>query len=77
MIFIDGDHSHPQVTKDFHGVKHLGRDDTVFGSRDRGISERTASLFEDTEAPIPRSRPMAWLHLYATLLSGSIRNKLS
>ena len=23
LIFIDGDHSHPQVTNDFHGVQHL------------------------------------------------------
>jgi len=29
LIFIDGDHSHPQVTRDFHGVKHLAREDSI------------------------------------------------
>jgi hypothetical protein len=29
LIFIDGDHSHPQVTRDLEGVKHLAREDTV------------------------------------------------
>ncbi|HEX5418011.1 MAG TPA: class I SAM-dependent methyltransferase [Chloroflexota bacterium] len=29
LIFIDGDHSHPQVTRDFEGVLPLARDDSV------------------------------------------------
>ena len=29
LIFIDGDHSHPQVTRDLEGVQHLARPDTV------------------------------------------------
>lgn len=29
LIFIDGDHSHPQVTRDLEGVQHLIRPDTI------------------------------------------------
>ncbi len=29
LIFIDGDHHHPQVTRDFHGVKHLAHDESI------------------------------------------------
>ena len=29
LIFIDGDHSHPQATLDFEGVKHLARQNTI------------------------------------------------
>lgn len=29
LIFIDGDHSHPQVTRDFEGVRPIARDDSV------------------------------------------------
>jgi len=29
LIFLDGLHRHPQVSKDFHGVKHLAGDETI------------------------------------------------
>lgn len=29
LIFIDGRHAHPQVTRDFEGCKHLAVDDTI------------------------------------------------
>jgi predicted O-methyltransferase YrrM len=29
LVFIDGDHSHPQVTRDFEGVKGLVTDETI------------------------------------------------
>lgn len=29
LIFIDGDHSHPQVSRDFEGIRHLAHEKTV------------------------------------------------
>ncbi len=37
LIFIDGEHSHPQVTEDFEAVKHLARDDTIISWHDYWI----------------------------------------
>jgi predicted O-methyltransferase YrrM len=45
LIFIDGDHSHPQVTRDLHGVMHLVRDDTILCWHDywlAGVPESVA-----------------------------------
>jgi predicted O-methyltransferase YrrM len=45
LIFIDGDHHHPQVTRDFHGVKHLAHDETIICWHDywmEGIPESVA-----------------------------------
>ncbi len=42
LIFIDGDHSHPQVTKDFEGVKPIARDDSILCWHDywmKGVPE--------------------------------------
>ena len=45
LVFIDGDHSHPQVTRDLHGVMHLVRDDTILCWHDywlAGVPESVA-----------------------------------
>jgi predicted O-methyltransferase YrrM len=45
LIFIDGDHSHPQATRDFRGVQHLLRQDGVLLWHDywlAGVSESVA-----------------------------------
>jgi predicted O-methyltransferase YrrM len=45
FVFIDGDHSHPQPTDDFHGVKHLLRKNGVLCWHDywfAGVSESVA-----------------------------------
>ena len=45
LLFIDGDHSHPQVTLDFHGVQPLAHENTVICWHDywmAGIPESVA-----------------------------------
>jgi predicted O-methyltransferase YrrM len=42
LIFIDGDHSHPQVSLDFHGVEHLAHEDSILCWHDywmKGVPE--------------------------------------
>ena len=42
LIFIDGDHSHPQVTKDFVGIGSIARDDSILCWHDywmKGVPE--------------------------------------
>ena len=46
LIFIDGDHSHPQVTKDFEGIQPLVGDETIVCWHDYwmdGIPESVAA----------------------------------
>jgi hypothetical protein len=108
LIFIDGDHSHPQVTRDFEGVQPLVRDTTilcwhdfwmagvpesvqaaqaagyrcikvnsscemVFGTRSAAVFERIVSLYTNSEPPLRRQRPLAWLKLYNALLIGACK----
>ncbi len=45
LIFIDGDHSHPQVIDDFHGIEHLLGDESIVCWHDHwlhGVSECVA-----------------------------------
>jgi predicted O-methyltransferase YrrM len=46
LILIDGDHSHPQPTKDFRGVEHLLRKDAIVCWHDYWLSGVTESVAE-------------------------------
>ncbi len=50
LIFLDGLHRHPQVSKDFHGVKHLAHDETILCWHDYwmpGIPQSVAEAQRD------------------------------
>lgn len=111
LIFIDGDHSHPQVTRDFKGVQPLVREDTilcwhdywmqgipesvdeaqragyhcikvnssceiVFGTKSEPAFQRIQALFNNTEEPVKRRRPVAHIKLYNALLVGAVKTYL-
>lgn len=111
LIFIDGDHSHPQVTRDFEGVQPLVHDETiicwhdywmegipesvevaeangfhcvkvnssceiVLGTKSETVFKRINTLFNNTEKPRKRRRPVAYLKLYNALFVGAVKTYL-
>jgi len=108
LIFIDGDHSHPQVTLDFNAVQPLVREETiicwhdywlagipesvgaaakagyqcvkvntscemVFGTRSTTKFRALKSMFPNSDNPVKRPRPMAYLRLYQAIMVGMLK----